>query len=120
MTNTKERTLLHNPSCSKSRLALQMLEESGLDFTVREYLEDPLSRGELETLQGLLGMEPLSWTRTGEPEWADTGLSSSPSQGEVLDAIAARPKLMQRPILISGGCARVGRPPEHLRELLEG
>jgi arsenate reductase len=119
MTITEGKTLLHNPRCSKSRLALQMLEESGVEFTVREYLADPLSRDELSELQALLGMAPLEWTRTGEAEWAETGLSSSASQDELLDALASWPKLLQRPILISGGVARVGRPPEALRELLE-
>ena len=119
MTITEGRTLLHNPRCSKSRLALQMLEESGVEFTVREYLADPLSRDELSELQTLLGVAPLEWTRTGEAEWAESGLNSSASHEELLDALASWPKLLQRPILISGGVARVGRPPEALRELFE-
>lgn len=119
MTLTEGRTLLHNPRCSKSRIALQMLEESGLSFTVREYLQDPLSREELAELQGLLGLAPLDWTRTGEAEWSASGLSVGASPEEVLDAIAKWPKLMQRPVLISEGAAKIGRPPEQLRELLE-
>ena len=118
MTITEGRTLLHNPRCSKSRLALQMLEGSGLEFTVREYLNEPLSRDELQELQGLLGLAPLDWTRTGEPEWAESGLGAGASHGELLDAIASWPKLMQRPILISDGAARVGRPPGALRDML--
>jgi arsenate reductase len=120
MTITDERTLLHNPRCSKSRLALQMLEESGIQFTVREYLRDPLSLEELGVLHGLLGSSPLEWTRTGEAEWAASGLCAGSSDDEVLGAIASHPKLMQRPILISGGSALVGRPPELLSELIEG
>ncbi len=112
-------TLLHNPRCSKSRLALQMLEESGVEFQVREYLGEPLSRAELEELQALLGEPPSSWIRTGEQEWGESGLSLGASGDDLLDAMARWPKLMQRPILICGGEARVGRPPELLRELFE-
>ena len=118
MTITDGTLLLHNPRCSKSRLALQMLEESGVEFSVREYLNDPLSLVELGELEGLLGLAPMDWTRTGEPEWAESGLSASAGGPEVLEAMAQWPKLMQRPILIRGGAARIGRPPEALRELL--
>ena len=111
--------LLHNPACSKSRAALLMLEECGGDFTVREYLLDPLSREELDDLQGFLGLSPLDWTRTGEAEWGETGLGLGAAAEDVLDAIARAPRLLQRPILIRGGSARVGRPPERLLELLE-
>jgi len=97
-----------------------MLEERGQEFRVREYLQDPLSRVELEQLHGLLGRPPMEWTRTGEPEWAETGLSDDASSEDVLEAIAAAPKLLQRPILISGGAATIGRPPERILALLEG
>ncbi len=113
-------TLLHNPRCSKSRAALAMLEERSVEFTVREYLEEPLSREELGLLQGLLDLAPMEWTRTGEAEWGESGLTPGAAPGEVLDAIAAAPRLLQRPILISGGAALVGRPPERLLQLLEG
>ena len=118
MTITDGTLLLHNPRCSKSRLALQMLEESGAEFSVREYLNDPLSRAELDDLQALLDLPPREWVRTGEADWALAGLSAGADAAEVLDAMAKWPKLMQRPILIRGGEARIGRPPENLRELL--
>ena len=95
-----------------------MLEGRGLEFTVREYLSDPLSREELGRLHELLGQHPLEWTRTGESEWTAAGLSGDAEAGEVLDAMAAAPKLLQRPVLITGGQARVGRPPTRLLELL--
>lgn len=115
-----ETTLLHNPGCSKSRAALAMMKESGLTFTVREYLVNPLTRQELGELQQLLGSDPIEWVRTGEAEWAASGLGREASAGEILDAMSVSPRLMQRPILISGGSARVGRPPELLRELIVG
>ena len=95
-----------------------MLEERGLEFTVREYLSDPLSREELGRLHELLGQHPLEWTRTGEADWAVSGLAGDAEPGEVLDAITAAPKLLQRPVLIFGAQARVGRPPTRLLELL--
>jgi len=112
--------LLYNPGCSKCRAAHAMLEERGVEFTVRQYLDDPLSRDELDRLQGLLGLSPMEWTRTGEAEWGDTGLSAGSAPEDVLDAIAKAPRLLQRPILISGGEALIGRPPERLLQLLEG
>ena len=96
-----------------------MLEESGVAFQVREYLVEPLSRSELEVLQELLEEPPSSWVRTGEREWGENELSLGASRDDLLDAMARWPKLMQRPILICGGQARGGRPPELLRELFE-
>ena len=116
---TQGTTLLHNPRCSKSRVAMGMLEEQGVEFTVRNYLEDPLSREELGRLHELLGLSPLEWTRTGEVEWSQTGLSVGAAPEEILDAIAAAPRLLQRPILIRDGAALVGRPPERLLQLFE-
>ena len=96
-----------------------MMEESGLDFTVREYLVNPLTREELTELHELLGSAPIEWTRTGEVEWGEAGIGADASDDEILDLMAEAPKIMQRPILISGGSARVGRPPESLFDLLD-
>jgi arsenate reductase len=112
-------TLLHNPGCSKSRTAHALLTERGVDFHVREYLSEPLVRAELEELHALLGLDPMEWTRTGESEWTQSGLDGDAGVSEILDAMAAAPRLMQRPILIHSGSARVGRPPERLLELLD-
>jgi len=114
------RTLLHNPRCSKCRIAMAMMEESGVEFTAREYLLEPLTREELDELHELLGSPPIDWIRTGEVEWGEANLGPGSSDDEILQAIAKAPRLLQRPILISGGSARVGRPPELLREMLEG
>ena len=113
-------TLLYNPSCSKCRAALGMLEERGVEVIVREYLQEPLSREELGDLHELLGLPPIDWVRTGEAEWGEAGLSAGSDPEQVLDAIAAAPRLLQRPILIKEGAALVGRPPERLLQLLEG
>jgi arsenate reductase len=119
MSQFPETVLLHNPSCSKSRTAFSLLTERGVEFSVREYLLEPLSREELEALHGLLGAHPREWVRTGGAEWAEVGLSLSAESSEILDAIAASPALLQRPILIHGERAAVGRPPSMLFELFE-
>ena len=109
--------LLHNPRCSKSRAAHALLSERGVDFEERRYLEDPLSREELDALRERLGRSPLEWVRKGESAWSDAGLGPDASDDQVLDAIAAHPILLERPIAISADRAIVGRPPENVLEL---
>ncbi len=113
-------TLLHNPRCSKSRQAKALLEEAGVDFTVREYLKDPLGAAELADLHARLGRPVAEWTRFGEDEAKDAGVTKASSDAELLAAMAAHPKLMERPILIAGDGAVVGRPPENVVALATG
>ena len=110
--------LLHNPRCSKSRAARALLEERGVDFEERLYLEKPLSRQELDELQRLLGQSPHDWVRRGEDAYAEAGLDASAQESAVLDAMAGHPILVERPIAIRAGRAIVGRPPENVLELL--
>ena len=111
--------LLHNPACSKCRASHALLTERGVDFLTREYLKEPLTRDELEELQTLLGAHPREWVRPGGVEWDQSGLTLSSEAGEILDAIADHPVLLQRPVLICDGRALIGRPPTALLELLE-
>lgn len=111
-------TLLHNPRCSKSRAALALLEEHGVEHQVRKYLDEPLSYDELRILKKRLGRPAAEWMRWGQDE-AKTLSKDAPEQ-DLLKAIAATPILMERPILILGDEALVGRPgPEALLPLLE-
>ena len=110
--------LIHNPRCSKSRAALALLEERGARFALRLYLEDPLSRAELALLRRRLGRPAREWVRSGEPAFAAAALRPESDDAAVLDAIAAHPELLERPILVRGGRAVVGRPPERVLELL--
>lgn len=111
------RTLLHNPRCSKSRAALALLEERGVEFQVRKYLDEPLSADELRILRKRLNRAPAEWIRWGQDE--AKGLSKDAPEQELIQAIAAAPILMERPILIKGDDALVGRPgPEVLEPLL--
>lgn len=109
--------LLHNPRCSKSRAALEMLQDRGVDLEVRDYQKAPLSLDELRILHKRLGLPVTQWIRWEEDE--ARGLDRTASDRELLDAMAAQPKIMQRPILVHGDEARVGRPgPENLEPLL--
>ena len=110
--------LIHNPRCSKSRAAKSLLEERGSRFELRLYLEDPLSRAELGELRRRLGRPAREWARCGEPAFAAAGLGPASDDDAVLGAIAEHPELLERPILVSGDRAVVGRPPEKVLDLL--
>ena len=112
-------TLYHNPRCSKSRGALELLEARGLNPTVVRYLETPLSATQIKALLGKLGISARQLLRSGEEEYKTLNLAdASLSEQQLIDAIAAHPKLMERPILEVGDKAVIGRPPENVLELL--
>lgn len=112
-------TLYHNPRCSKSRGALDLLEARGLAPTVVRYLETPLDATQLKRLLGKLGISARQLLRTGEDEYKTLDLADqSLSQDDLIDAIVAHPKLMERPILEAGDRAVIGRPPEKILEIL--
>jgi len=110
--------LLHNPRCSKSRAAHALLEERGVDFEERRYLDAPLSRAELAALQERLGRSPREWIRKGESAYKEAGLGPDSDDGAILDAMEKHPILVERPILVTAKWAAVGRPPESILELL--
>jgi len=106
-------TIWHNPRCGKSRDTLALLREHGVEPTVREYLKAPPTRKEVETLLDLLGGEPRALLRDGEAEFKATGRKAAGiSRKEVVDLIAAHPILLQRPVVVGGTRAAIGRPPE--------
>jgi len=112
-------TLYHNPRCSKSRGALQLLEARGLTPTIVRYLETPPDAAQLGDLLGKLGIDARQLLRSGEDEYrtlnlADPGLS----EAQLIEAMVAHPKLIERPILIAGSKAVIGRPPEKVLEIL--
>ncbi|MFQ5698780.1 MAG: arsenate reductase (glutaredoxin) [Myxococcota bacterium] len=110
--------LYHNPRCSKSRAALALLRERGVEPEIVEYLREPPSRAELETLARRLGLEPCEWVRRGEAAFGEASLSDASGADEILDAMLRHPILIERPIAVSGERAVVGRPPERVLELL--
>ena len=113
-----ELTLYHNPRCSKSRQAKALLDERGVDYQTRLYLKEPLSETEVTSLLGQLNRPAGELVRTKEAEYAESGLSADSDAGAIARAIAAHPKLLERPLLSDGRAARIGRPPEDILELL--
>lgn len=120
MTTSATSVLYHNPRCSKSRGALELLQEKGIALQVVAYLETPLSSAEIETLLTQLGLaDPRGLMRTGEAEYAELNLADpSLSRAQLVAALAAHPRLIERPIFVHGGKAVIGRPPERVLELL--
>ncbi len=111
--------LWHNPSCSKSRQALELLKERGHAPTVRQYLKDPPSTAELRAVLKKLGAkDPHALVRTKEALYAELGVASMEGDA-VIEAMAENPKLIERPVVITEKGARIGRPTEAILEVLE-
>ena len=110
----------HNPRCSKSRLALSLITERGVEPDVRRYLDDPPSAAELASALDALGLEPWEIARMGEDVAKDLHLRDEPhDRSRWIELMVANPILIERPIIVtSDGRAVVGRPPEAVRELL--
>ncbi len=108
-------TIWHNPSCSKSRNAHTELNDRGVEFTVRKYRDDPPSTEELTAVLAKAGLEPWEACRTGEAEYRDLGMAQWPrhesERHRWIGAMAAHPRLIQRPIVIRGDRAVIARTP---------
>lgn len=112
-------TLYHNPRCSKSRGALELLEARGLTPTVVRYLETPPNAAQLRDLLSQLGISARGLLRSGEDEYKTLNLAdASLSDDDLIAAMVAHPKLIERPILVAGNKAMIGRPPEKILEIL--
>ena len=114
------RTIIyHNPRCSKSRQTLALLEEKGVSPRIVDYLKTPPSAAELKTILKKLGLRPRDLMRKGEPRYAELGLKDRDLDDDALIALmVANPILIERPIVVSGGKAAIGRPPESVLEIL--
>lgn len=111
-------TLLHNPRCSKSRQALALLEEAGVEVEVRRYLDNPLDEHELRQLITRLPDGIQGLVRAGESEWQALGADATDPEA-VVNAIVTHPRILERPIADTGKRAIIGRPPERVVELVE-
>jgi arsenate reductase (glutaredoxin) len=112
-------TIFHNPRCSKSRATLALLQERGLEPRIRLYLDDPPDAAELRSLLDMLGIGARGLLRTGESEYLDLGLDDeSLGEARIIAAMAATPRLIERPIVVAGRRAAIGRPPEAVLEIL--
>ena len=112
-------TIYHNPQCSKSRETLGLLRQRGLEPTVVEYLKSPPDQETLDRLLRLLEIEPADLLRSKEKEYENLGLAGKLDDREALvGAMAAHPILIERPIVVAGDRARLGRPPQQVLEIL--
>ncbi|GGC02268.1 arsenate reductase [Marinobacterium zhoushanense] len=112
--------IYHNPRCSKSRETLQLLQDRGIEPEIREYLKDVPSAAEINELLSKLGIGARDLLRTKEAEYKEAGLDdASLDDAAVIAAMTQYPKLIERPIVINGARARIGRPPESVLEILE-
>lgn len=112
--------ILHNPSCSKSRQALALLKERDVDLEVVKYLDHPLTKAELLELLDQLDVDPAALVRFGEETFRELGIDKATvaSADQVAALIADHPRLLERPVVISGGKAVIGRPTEHILDVL--
>lgn len=112
--------IYHNPRCSKSRQTLQLLRDQGVEPEIVEYLKSPPSAEKIAELLDLLGMEPRDLMRKKEAEYKQLGLSDpNLSRDELIAAMSANPKLIERPIVVKQRKAALGRPPEQVLEIIE-
>ena len=116
---TDQITIYHNPRCSKSRQTLCILKDAGVTPRIIEYLDNPPTAAELQILGNQLGLEPSEFIRSKESAYAALDPSGPErSASQLLDAMAAEPILIERPIVVRGDTAILGRPPENVHQLL--
>ena len=112
-------TIFHNPRCSKSRNALALLEEKGVELEVVKYLETSLTKESLKEILKMLGMSARELMRTKEEIYKSLGLKDVEDEEKLIEAMVENPKLIERPIIIKEGKAVIGRPIENVVELID-
>ncbi len=112
-------TIYHNPRCSKSRSTLALLQEHGVEPTIVLYLESAPDAVLIKQLLQQLGLRADQLVRRGEDAYNACGLGADSSEDELISAMATHPKLIERPIVVKGDRAVLGRPPENVLALIE-
>lgn len=111
--------IFHNPRCSKSRQTLTLLQERGIEPEIRLYLENPPDARELRDILGKLGIGARELMRKGEADYREQGLSDPGlDENTLIEAMVRTPRLIERPIVLAGDRAAIGRPPESVLEIL--
>ena len=112
-------TIYHNPKCSKSRATLELLRERGIEPKIIEYIKTPPSVKELDAILKKLGIEPRELLRTKEDAYKRARLDDKTlGRAELLGRMVANPSVIERPIVVSGSRAAIGRPPENVLGIL--
>ncbi|SHJ68552.1 arsenate reductase (glutaredoxin) [Pseudozobellia thermophila] len=110
--------IYHNPRCRKSREGLGLVEKSGQDYEVVKYLEEVPTKEDLRQIISCLGITPEMLVRKNEAVWKEKYRGRLLSDEDILDAMVEHPKLIERPIVVKGNKAVIGRPPERITEIL--
>lgn len=112
--------IYHNPRCSKSRQGLEIIKESGQEHEVIQYLKEPLSIDDLKEVLNLLNIKPIALVRKNEKVWKENYKDKADelSDKDIIEAMAENPKLIERPIVVNGKKAVIGRPPEDIKEII--
>ncbi len=111
--------ILHNPRCSKSRQTLALLEEKGIEPEIIKYLDTPPTATELKDILQKLNISARDLLRKGEDDYKDLNLADPTlSDDQLIQAMVSHPKLIERPIVIKDGQAKIGRPPESVLDIL--
>jgi len=111
--------IIHNPRCSKSRQTLALLQENNIPLAIIDYLNKPLNATEIQSVLKKLQMNARDLLRKSESAYKELGLSDvNKSEDELIKAMVSHPKLIQRPIVINGDKAAIGRPPESVLEIV--
>jgi len=110
--------IYHNPRCSKSRQGLEILEKSGKEFEIVKYLENVPSEKELTDIIHLLNITPIQLVRKTEKIWKENFKGKELSDKEIIKAMVKNPKLIERPIVINGNKATIGRPSENIIKII--
>lgn len=111
--------IYHNPRCSKSREGLAILQNANVEFETVKYINTPITETELKEIIGKLGISPIDLVRKKETIWKENFEDKNLSDDEIIRAMIRYPKLMERPIVVKGDKAVIGRPPELIQKLLK-
>ncbi|WP_411896158.1 arsenate reductase (glutaredoxin) [Winogradskyella sp. A2] len=111
-------TIYHNPRCRKSREGLAIIESTGKPFSIVNYLDEKLNVSELKDIIEKLEIKPIELVRKNEAIWKSDFKGKSLTDTEIVEAMITNPKLIERPIVVNGSKAVVGRPPEMINEII--
>lgn len=110
--------IYHNNRCSKSRCGIELLEKSGKEYEIVKYLENTPTTEELKNIINLLGISPLELVRKNEAIWKENYKGKGLTDEEIISAMIENPKLIERPIVINGNKAVIGRPTEAILDII--